>query len=73
MNLQFFWTMLSADISNEENAIKLLREVVTLWITIHGFSIAGEWLEKYKQDKKSATRKNKSLTKELKKKANTKE
>ena len=65
--------MLSFDISNVENAIKLLWEIVTLWITIRGFSIVGEWLEKYKQDKKSGTRKNKSLRKELKKKANIKE
>ena len=68
-SVQFYWTMLSVDISNEERAIKLLREIVTLWITIRGFSIAGEWLEKYKQNMKSGTRKSKSLRKELKAKA----
>ena len=64
-SVQFYWTLLSVDISNEECAIKLLREIDTLWITIRGFSIAGEWLEKYKQEKKSGIRKSKSLRKEL--------
>ena len=67
-SVQFFGTILSVDISNEEDAIKLLREIVTLWITIRGFSIAGEWLEKYKQHKKSGTSKSKGLRKQLKKK-----
>ena len=58
-SLQFYWTILSVDISTEEDAIKLLREIVSFWITIRGFSIAGEWLEKYKQVKKSETRKQK--------------
>lgn len=65
-SVQFFWTMLSVDIPNEECAIKLLHEIVALWITIRGFSIAGEWLEKYKQQKKSGTKKSKSLRKQLK-------
>ena len=69
--VQFFWTILSVDISNEEHAIKL-QEIVTLWITIRGFSIAGEWLEKYKQRKKSGIRKSKGLRKQLKKNANKK-
>ena len=71
-SVQFFWTMISVDISNEEHAIQLLREIVALWITIRGYSIAGEWLEKYKQVKKSGTKKCRSLRKDLKKKATDK-
>ena len=42
-NVQFFWSMLSADIDGEEQALKLLKEIVGLWVTTRGFSIAGTW------------------------------
>ena len=63
-NVQFFWTLLSVDISNEKTAIAVLREMIQLWITIRGFSIAKAWLEKYLPDKKT---KEKGIRKELKK------
>ena len=48
-DVQFLWVLLSCDITNEEDAIYLLKEIVGLWLTIRGFSIAGTWLEEYKR------------------------
>ena len=62
-DVQFYWTLLSVDITNEQIAIDLLKEMIGMWITIRGFSIAKAWLEKYMPEKKS---KQKALRKELK-------
>ena len=40
--------MLSVDIPEERNCLELLRHVVTLWLTIRGFSITKAWMEDYK-------------------------
>ena len=66
-NIQFYWTILSIDILVEENAIKLLEEMVGLWVTIRGYSIAGAWLEHHKHINKISTVK--ALRKDLKRKA----
>ena len=58
--------MVSVDITDEQHAIQLLKEIVGLWVTIRGFSIAGAWLEQYKQASKSSVSKSKSLRKGLK-------
>ena len=63
-SVQFYWTMLSIDICEEKQAVKVLKEVVGLWVTIRGYSIAGSWLAKYSQ----TMSKKKALRKELKKK-----
>ena len=65
-DVQFYWTLLSVDITDEHQAIVLLKEMIELWITIRGFSIAKAWLEKYLPEKKG---KQKALRKELKKKS----
>ena len=67
-NIQFFWTMLSVDIINESHATQLLEEIIGLWITIRGFSIADGWLEQYKQVNKTVS-KTKLLRKALKRKS----
>ena len=46
--VQFYWTILSVDIDREDLAVKLLKEMIGLWLDIRGFSIANAWLEKYK-------------------------
>ena len=53
------------DITDEEDAICLLKEIIGLWLTIRGFSIAGTWLEEYKK-KAAGTCKTKGLRKSLK-------
>lgn len=57
-NVQFYWTLLSVDIESEDQAVKLLKEIMGLWLTIRGFSIAGTWMEYCLND---------TLTKESKK------
>ena len=64
--IQFYWTMLSADIDGEEESVELLRDIVELWLTIRGFSIAGQWMEIYKKCSSKTTKKSKSLRKTLK-------
>ena len=64
--IQFYWTMLSADIDGEEESVELLRDIVELWLIICGFSIAGQWMEIYKKCSCKTTKKSKSLRKTLK-------
>ena len=37
---------------SEEDAVELLEETVSLWVTIRGVSLAGTWMEVYKQETK---------------------
>ena len=70
-DVQFLWVLLSCDITEEDDAVYLLKEVIGLWLTIRGFSIAASWMEDYKK-KVAATRKTKGLRKSLKQKSDTK-
>ena len=66
--------MLSTDVQDENTGQDLLREIVELWLTIRGFSVAREWMEMYKRCSSKTTKKSKPLRKVLKskaKKANT--
>ena len=62
-NIQFYWAMLPTNIENEDHAIELLKEIIGLRVTMRGFSIAGCWLEQYKQATK--TNAQKGLRREL--------
>ena len=68
-DVRFYWTILSVDILVEKHAIRLLEEIVGLWVSIRGFSIAGAWLEQHKQVTKVSTAKSRSLRKDLKQKS----
>ena len=68
-NVQFYWSMLSIDIQDERTGQDLLREIVELWLTIRGYSIAHEWMELYKKRSSKTTKKSKPLRKTLKQKA----
>ena len=72
-DVQFHWSMVSVDITIEEHALQILREIIGLWVTIRGFSIAGAWLEDYKHTSKSSTSKSKPLRKGLKQKSQSSE
>ena len=63
--VQFFWTIVSVDITSEEQAVKLLNEIVGLWLTVRGFSMTGMWMKQYKEANKGIS-KQKGLRKELK-------
>ncbi len=64
--LQFYWVLLSQDISNLEDSEQLLSEIVQLWITIiRCFSIVATWMEVYKTDQKRNTQKSTGLRKSV--------
>ena len=60
-DVQFYWTILSVDIENEEKATLVLKQIIGLWLTVRGFSIAGKWMDQYLQISKQSTSKNKTL------------
>lgn len=64
-NIQWHWTLISQSIDSEEEAIELLKEIVTLWVTVRGFSITATWMEIFKQEKKKTTKKKRGLRKQL--------
>ena len=35
IDVQFYWTLISQDIDQEEDAIELLIEICDMWVTIH--------------------------------------
>ena len=72
-DVQFHWSVVSVDVTDEQYAIQLLKEIIGLWVTIRGFSIAGAWLEHYKQTSKSSISKSKPLRKGLKQKSQSSE
>ena len=41
------WTIISQCINSSNDAIELLCEIVTLWVTVRGFSITTMWMEVY--------------------------
>ena len=64
-HVQFYWTLLSQEIHEQENSEALLAEVVTLWVTIRGFSLAASWMEAYKKNRHKTTQKATSLRKSI--------
>jgi len=36
------------DIETEAQATKVLEQIIGIWLTVRGHSIAGTWLENYK-------------------------
>ena len=46
--VQFQWALISQCIEKEEDACCLLDEIVKLYVTIRGFSVAAMWMEMYK-------------------------
>ena len=67
-DIQFQWSILSIDIEEEEDGTKLLHEIVTLWLTIRGFSQAAAWMEILKREESEAKRRSKAHRKGLKRK-----
>ena len=63
--VEFRWTFVSLDIEDEVVGTQLLKHVVELWLTIRGYAISSSWMEKYKQVKKTTTKRRKGLRKTL--------
>ena len=70
-DVQFLWALLSCDIREEDHVIILLKDIINLWLTIRGFSVAGTWLEQHKEKIKTNTKKSKGLRGGLKKNQDT--
>ena len=62
----FYWSLCSIYIPDEGLSNELLTEIVKLWLTIRGFSLAKEWIEKHKWEERRSSAKAKSLRKALK-------
>lgn len=50
--VQFHWTLLLQDIASPEDAEALLQEIMSLWVTVRGYSMAASWMEVYKSKEK---------------------
>ena len=64
-DVQFHWALISQDIDKPEDAEALLVEIVKLWVTIRGFSLAASWMEEYKKNNKKTTQKSTGLRKSI--------
>ena len=64
--VQWHWTLISQCIDSEEDAVELLHQIVLLWVTIRGFSLAATWMEMYKNSNSKTTKQKKSLRRDLK-------
>ena len=65
-DIHFHWSLLSIDC---DGSTELPREILSLWVTVRGGSIAGCWMEQYKKVSKETSKT--ALRKGLKRK-NTK-
>lgn len=63
--VQFHWCLISQLIVSYEDQQILLKDIVTLYITVRGFSIAARWLEDYKKMSKKSTYTSTGLRKSL--------
>ncbi len=62
-DVQFFWSMVVVDIEEEQDAFKLLRTIIQLWIAMRGFALTSAWMEAYKRTHKKSTKRSKGLRK----------
>ena len=64
-NVQFQWSFVSIDLDKEVGN-ELLVEILNLWWTLRGFSIAGAFVEYYKRCSMKGTKKSTGLRRGLK-------
>ena len=64
LRMKSYWSMNSIDIAEEIHSTELLSNIISLWVTIRGFSIASTWMEEYKRAR-STTKPKHSLRKGL--------
>ena len=63
-DVQFYWSMISADWEPESAAV-LLEMAVSQWVKIRGFSFASGWVEEFKVSQKKTLQKSKGVRKQL--------
>ena len=64
-SIQFYWSMITVELDDVVGQ-QLLMEIIELWVTTRGFSIAGAFVKQYKQITKTSTKKSTGLRKQLK-------
>ena len=64
-DVQFYWTLVSADIHTSDDAYELLQAVIKLWVTIRGYSLTATWMEEYKRASQNSSCRKKVLRKDL--------
>ena len=67
VNVLFYWDVVSNSIQNDEWKTELLTAIISMWLTIRGYSITSQWMEQYKHLSCVNSKKKKGLRKELKK------
>ena len=65
-DILFYRSMLSVDL-DDDKCKKVLKDVVTLWLNIRGFSVTGSWVEQHKKIAGKTTKSKPSLRTGLKK------
>ena len=63
-NVVFHWELIS-EVPEEAHSLKLLREVIDLWFSIRGFSVANKVFEEYKTASKMNIKGKKGIRKTL--------
>lgn len=56
--IMFYWSMNSGLLPND--GMGLLKEILSMWLTIRGHSIAGSWMETYRSLNKARVKKKRS-------------
>ena len=64
-DVQFYWSMVSVDLTDELSSTELLQHIVEMWVKIRGFSMTSAWLEEYKCASQKKTKAKKGLRKQL--------
>ena len=64
-DLLFLWTMLAVDSDDEDDSVRLLKDIIKLWIKLRGHSLASAITEDYKKTKQVNLQKSKALRRQL--------
>ena len=60
----FAWSLITVDLSRDDSGL-LLTDVIHMWITIRGFSIASKLIDDYKESTRLTTKGKKALRRQL--------
>ena len=61
------WSAIAQPITEEADRSVLLQDIVALWVTMRGFSMASAWMEQFKRAREAHVRKKRGLRKNLQK------
>ena len=64
-DVQFYWSILSVDIEEDNDPNKLLRHMIDLWVTIRAHAFTSSWMQQFKIKNHKCTSKQKGTRKTL--------